>query len=340
MEWYFGNGVEDLVVPNNYEQTQITSSQGSWSEWGMTGFGSSFPRKNVNSNGNMTHEELTFNGGKDFYTSINMADTKNERSKSNNSSMSQELYNNGGSLLWNDEADFQQFAEEEARINHMDDIFFSSLLQEDPTKDSTESHDKTILGNNGHGIGSSKYLKTHAFSPSNEWANGEVSTAYQTQKSSTVVHLTCIVKVCYDCLTTAILYLTFFFPYLPQQYSSNENSMEESVLNDLERATAQFTDKTRICFRDAFYRLAESSKQSLNSCQDGESMMTSNDDTLRTGETEDSESKTNVIDRAVASLVFQKFDFEDMHSPHQADYDDYAEVPNRGMQELLQPTAY
>ena len=85
--------------------------------------------------------------------------------------------------------------------------------------------------------------------------------------------------------------------------------MEESVLNDLERVTAQvrlvglylecstfskpvntltnicffpfqFTDKTRICFRDALYRLAESSKQSLSSCQDGESMMTSNDDTL------------------------------------------------------------
>ncbi|KAI7744508.1 hypothetical protein M8C21_000002 [Ambrosia artemisiifolia] len=91
----------------------------------------------------------------------------------------------------------------------------------------------------------SKYLKTHAFSPSTDLGNGEVSTTYQ----------------------------------MSQQCTSHEN-MEESVLNDLERATAQFTDKTRICFRDAFYRLAENSKQSLNPCQD-ESMMTSIDDTIR-----------------------------------------------------------
>ncbi|KAI3742862.1 hypothetical protein L1987_60560 [Smallanthus sonchifolius] len=265
----------------------------------------------------MTHEELTFNGGKDFYTSIKMADSNNERSRSNNSSMSQELYNNGGSLLWNDQADFQQFAEEEARINHMDDIFFSSLLEEDPAKDSTDPRDNTILGNNanivegemvnsqhvgrhGQSIGSSRYLKTHAFSPSTDWANGEVSTTYQ----------------------------------MPKPYTSNENSMEESVLNDLEKVTAQFTAKTRICFRDAFYRLAESSKQSLNSCQDEESMMTSNDDTLRAGKTEYSESKTNVIDRAVANLVFHKFDFEDLCSQHQTDYNHDAEVPVRRMQEL------
>lgn len=125
MEWYFDREVDDLVVPKDYEQTQMISSPDSWSQWGMTGFGNSFPKKNFGSN--MTHEELAFNGGKDFYTSINMVDSNNERSKSNNSSMSQELYNNGGSLLWNDQADFQQFAEEEARINHMDDIFLYML---------------------------------------------------------------------------------------------------------------------------------------------------------------------------------------------------------------------
>lgn len=129
MEWYFGNQVDDLVVPKDYEQQEMITSPESWSQWGMTGFGgSSFPKKSFNSNTNMTREELTFNGGKNFYTSINVAaDSNNERSKSNNSSMSQELYSNGGSLLWNDQADFQQFTEEEARINHMDDIFLYML---------------------------------------------------------------------------------------------------------------------------------------------------------------------------------------------------------------------
>lgn len=53
---------------------------------------------------------------------------------------------------------------------------------------------------------------------------------------------------------------------------------------------------------------------------------------FRAVETEDSESKTNVIDRAVASLVFHKFDFEDSCIQHQTNYDDDAEVPFRGMQ--------
>ncbi|KAM0064767.1 putative LNK family protein [Helianthus debilis subsp. tardiflorus] len=158
------------------------------------------------------------------------------------------------------------------------------------------------VARHGQSIGSSKYLKTHDFSPPADWANGEVSTTYQMPK-----------------------------------YTSNENSMEAFVLNDLERVTAQFTDKTRICFRDAFYRLAESSKQPFNSCQNGESSMISDDDTLRAGETEDAESKTNVIDRAVANLIFHKSDFDDTY---QTDYNDDAEVPFRGMQELPQPTAF
>ncbi|XP_021993904.1 protein LNK3 isoform X3 [Helianthus annuus] len=289
MEWYYGTGEEDLVVPKDYEKAQTIPSQESLLQWGMTSFGNSNPKKYFDSNINMTHEEL---------------------------------YNNGGSLLWNDEADFQQFAEEEARINNMDDDIFFSLLEEDPINDSAKTHDNTILGNNvdniegemvnsqyvarhGQSIGSSKYLKTHDFSPPADWANGNVSTTYQ----------------------------------VPKQYTSNENSMEAFVLNDLERVTAQFTDKTRICFRDAFYRLAESSKQPFNSCQNGESSMISDDDTLRARETEDAESNTNVIDRAVANLIFHKSDFDDTCNRHQTNYNDDAEVP-LSMQELPQSTAF
>lgn len=125
---YFSNEVEDLVVPKDYKQQQqqemMISSPESWSQFGINGFGASiFPKKSLN----MTREELTFNGGKNFYTSIGMSDSNNETSKSNNSSMSQDLYNNVASLLWNDQVDFQQFTQEEARINHMDDIFLYML---------------------------------------------------------------------------------------------------------------------------------------------------------------------------------------------------------------------
>lgn len=69
--------------------------------------------------------------------------------------------------------------------------------------------------------------------------------------------------------------------------------------------------------------------------------------TPRDGETEVSESKTNVIDRAVANLMFHKFDYDDNEnlqlrqvvscSQHQTDYNNDAQVP---IQELPQPTAY
>lgn len=59
---------------------------------------------------------------------------------------------------------------------------------------------------------------------------------------------------------------------------------------------------------------------------------------LRVVEPEASESKTNVIDRAVANLMFNKFDFEetddqqhiDLCCQNQTDYDDDAEVPIQG----------
>ncbi|KAI7757961.1 hypothetical protein M8C21_018682 [Ambrosia artemisiifolia] len=268
MEWYFGSEAEDLVVPEAYEQqAQMISSPETWSHWDMTGFESSYPKKNFESNMNMTHDGL---------------------------------YNDSESLLWNDEADFQQFAKEEARINHMDDddddIFFSSLLEEDPTEDSssTRLHDNTILGNNADII-------------KGKMVNSQYVGRYGQSNGSS--------------------------RYQMPQYTSNESSMEASVLNDLERVTAQFTNKTRLCFRDAFYRLAESSKESLNSCQAEESMMTSNDDTLRAGETEDTESKTNVIDRAVANLIFHKYEFDDTCSQQQTDYNNDVEVPITDVQD-------
>ncbi|XP_071690195.1 protein LNK3-like [Rutidosis leptorrhynchoides] len=118
------------------------------------------------------------------------------------------------------------------------------------------------------------------------------------------------------------------------QCSSNQNYMEESVLTDLQRVTTQLTEKTRVRLRDAFYRLAESSKSSVNFCNDGQHIMISNDDTLRYRETDASESKTTSIDRFVASLMLSKSNIEKVNNQHivsccqyQKNYSDDAEVP-------------
>ncbi|KAG4148422.1 hypothetical protein ERO13_D05G284500v2 [Gossypium hirsutum] len=93
-------------------------------------------------------------------------------------------------------------------------------------------------------------------------------------------------------------------------------SLEESVLKELETVTAQLSDKTRICFRDAFYRLAKNSKQNpvaLN--QQGNLHVrthspkwTISEEKIRSGKKETTESETNTIDRTIANLTFDKMD--------------------------------
>ncbi|KAB2083871.1 hypothetical protein ERO13_A05G283500v2 [Gossypium hirsutum] len=107
----------------------------------------------------------------------------------------------------------------------------------------------------------------------------------------------------------------------PEQITANGlvskgMSLEESVLKELEKVTAQLSDKTRICFRDAFYRLAKNSKQNpvaLN--QQGNLHVrthspkwTISEEKIRSGKKETTESETNTIDRTIANLTFDKMD--------------------------------
>jgi hypothetical protein len=98
---------------------------------------------------------------------------------------------------------------------------------------------------------------------------------------------------------------------------NEETSMEASILHDLEGAMVQMSEKTRICFRDAFYRLAKNSEQYVeNHCQSGDLIsdelpqLTIHDKTLRLESMKTMESKTNSVDRAVANLLFSKMDSE------------------------------
>ncbi|XP_039129846.1 uncharacterized protein LOC120265968 [Dioscorea cayenensis subsp. rotundata] len=78
--------------------------------------------------------------------------------------------------------------------------------------------------------------------------------------------------------------------------------LEETVLHKLEGVMTQLSEKTRICFRDALYRLAESSKKAeyRNRPPAAGEVNCDNSRNLKKG----SESKTNAIDRTVANLLF------------------------------------
>jgi len=146
-----------------------------------------------------------------------------------------------------------------------------------------------------NGMGSSRFLKTHDFSPPSVdyWENGDVATSSR-------------LHVARGCVSSGRGGVS--------RYEEEEKSPEESVLQELERVTSQLTEQTRTCFRDALYRLAENSKQqTVNSNQNGghmaeedDLMMVDDDESLRLGKTEATESKTNAIDRAIANLMFKK----------------------------------
>ena len=79
---------------------------------------------------------------------------------------------------------------------------------------------------------------------------------------------------------------------------------------------AQLSNKTRICFRDGFYRLAKNSKENpiaLNQhgnlhVQTHRPMWTISEEKTRFGRKEITELETNTIDRAIANLTFNKME--------------------------------
>ncbi|KAJ0101135.1 hypothetical protein Patl1_05702 [Pistacia atlantica] len=164
-----------------------------------------------------------------------------------------------------------------------------------------------------HSIGSSKYLQTHAFSPSLGWEEEVAASPFipcNTKQRLKVRYPLCL--------------LNLEAPVVRRQVPSEENtanelfadetSLEESVLQELRVVMEQMTDNTRIFFRDALYRLAESSKQHVIILrQSGDStaetpLGATHDTHMRSTEKQAMESETNVVDRTIANLMFSKMD--------------------------------
>ncbi|KAL2234349.1 UNVERIFIED_CONTAM: Protein LNK1 [Sesamum indicum] len=92
-----------------------------------------------------------------------------------------------------------------------------------------------------------------------------------------------------------------------ENISKEEISVEESVLLELQRSTLQFAKKTRICFRDSFYRLAENSRHQTKFSQTGKGALRNcrpSPSRQMLGEGKAKKSDTNTIDRTVATLLF------------------------------------
>ncbi|KAL2990208.1 hypothetical protein AAZX31_11G184200 [Glycine max] len=100
------------------------------------------------------------------------------------------------------------------------------------------------------------------------------------------------------------------------------SSLEEFILKDLEMVIGQFTERTRICFRDALYRLARNTEEQPVMLDQNEDLNiqkaiphTDHNETMRSQDKKPMESETNNIDRIIANLMFKSMEFNIHHSP-------------------------
>ncbi|KAL2461092.1 Uncharacterized protein Adt_44512 [Abeliophyllum distichum] len=203
-----------------------------------------------------------------------------------------------------------------ARFDEADDIFLHSLLEENGSGihaagsvnfSPTSSNDNVMPSNLSRDLisesktvqdhiddtGHSKDLKKYAFSVSADCKNEANDDPFSLEKAMEVD-----------------IPLSLEHKSADKHITEEETSLEESVYLELRSLTMQLTENTRTCLRDALYRLAENSKhEETNHIQDGneaseESSPTTYSEASRLGDTEACEESTNVIDRTVASLLF------------------------------------
>ncbi|CAA7398334.1 unnamed protein product [Spirodela intermedia] len=82
-----------------------------------------------------------------------------------------------------------------------------------------------------------------------------------------------------------------------------EACLEANVLQELEGVMSQLTTKMRICFRDALYRLAETSKQHSSLAED-KPYSSVDVNNPRNCAPNSAERETNAIDRIIANMMF------------------------------------
>ncbi|XP_041014702.1 protein LNK3-like isoform X2 [Juglans microcarpa x Juglans regia] len=326
MDWYYGNGIDELVVPQYQDISDRLPSPDSWSKWGTTTserIGS--PNKCFLQESNLKEQELSFDGNS-LCNEVEL-DTSHDKDDSNGSSICEGLLE--GAFYWrspsHDRPDYQ--LDDLEGVEQTNDIFLSSLLEDLPemeaidesfefspesphcgglSSDNLDSRSMWIDVNNT--VGKSKYPKRHAFSSLMGRDNQDV-TAVQFIPCNSEQMDCAPIKFGEDIVSSEQNGLN--------ENSGQEKSPEESVLEELEMVMAQLTEKTQICFRDALYRLAKNSEHhDMETQEEGGYLDTEkpppwtlHDIKMRPASQKAMESETNAIDRAVANLMFNDMDF-------------------------------
>ncbi|KAK6163094.1 hypothetical protein DH2020_002935 [Rehmannia glutinosa] len=271
MEWYSGSAVEDLAVPNNEEIYDRLPSPDSWSSWGK--IMNSSKKLNMLGMEECPLRETMFSSG-----DVEQRDCQRSR----HASRLQNAYPNKHSDI--------QLNDDRSIVDAADDIFFCSLFEADTT---------TMDGS----------VRSTYFTQSDDDLMSDVDLL---RERNHIQHCTNIFENAGHFPTAKEFEICASEEQsdMLEDISEEDISMEESVLMDLQRLTVQLAKKTRICFRDSFYRLAENSRHEAECTQNGIEDLENCKPNTSSGPSRLQESQiaknsdTNAIDRTVATLLF------------------------------------
>ncbi|KAF8009962.1 hypothetical protein BT93_J0825 [Corymbia citriodora subsp. variegata] len=315
MDWYSGNATNVHVVPKDQEFSDRLPSPNSWHHWGIYShptFGS--PNKFLVAD----EEEIKLNMMSCSETEMQLSPHNQHNSSA--SSTCEDLSSGGfhRNVLSVDMPDCQL---DLAKADQTDDIFLNSLLIDSPGNETLDraycwcpsyNHgmlpaddsclkvmdSQSISRNSSPSI--SYEIDQGVTTPQFDWCDMDDDNFQPTKGLAQLVKIPCPSEQC-----------GVYQPMVDETVST-----EEYVLWELETVMAQLSEKMRICFRDSLYRLADNSKQhpveaeshSENSSAERSPPWTPSAKSRRSGNVA-KESETNVIDRAIANIMFNKMDF-------------------------------
>ncbi|KAL8529250.1 hypothetical protein ACS0TY_006611 [Phlomoides rotata] len=284
MEWYFENDIEDLAVPEDKEIYDRLPSPNSWSSWGnRIGNLNSTEKHNV-----LGVEELLLSGT--MYSGI-----VEKRSPSNIFQGSRRTFRQRGACP---HEYLDDGLNDLPMIDAADDIFFDSIFKVDARAlEKAES--------------SANYTQTS--SEDDMMATGDLLRGWNHIQDSmdddeNVSHFLSEKEL------ESEISVSEEQTNMCEDSGEEYISMEEPVLLELQNLTMQLAEKTRICFRDSLYRLAENSRNQIKYSWNGEDDLENCESSTRDGPSRVRESKaknldTNAIDRTVATLLFDTMKF-------------------------------
>ncbi|ESW05676.1 hypothetical protein PHAVU_011G200200 [Phaseolus vulgaris] len=313
MDWYYGCENSEFLAPKDLENLlERYPSPGCWSEWGIEAPESfNSPQEYLTKDTDETEVEFNF-FDKSFKDEIEFDPYLQDKDQSSSSSVCGGLSEQFQQTALSCDHQSKYQLQDLSTFEHVDDIFlYKQLYKNEPvtTWDSVlvdfpcvESRHKSFFypenqSSNTNG-GVLKDVAASGFFPCNSDS-----------------------KNCLDIEAREIKILDPFVQTNGDKTMHEQLSLEEFTLQGFEMLIAQLSEKTRICFRDALFRLAKNTKQHVEEDLDGDLNMHQErphsvyNGTMRSEDKKPMESETNSVDRAVANLMFNKMEINILDIP-------------------------